>query len=377
MADPYRIPTPVKAFARQFSGNQEPITETFFQPQEITTLADLIAQSERRLQPVGFTPTNRDEWMEIHGYEPGLVNYGDYAELERKPGADFLESLLPTRATSDAPLESLRHTLGNFAYREVVDPTTGEIQYKVTDEYNWDPVYGDYGLADTYGMKEGGGRYPQWKDLPNIIAGRAGPAKIGERSKNKYTAAQRLSNLVEWAGGMFGPRSSEGEGMRFDVTVPTGRYAEPSLENLMANEYMEAEANRPVDPLAQAMVQIPGAPNLTTGLKDDELLRHHYKNIAEGKTKENDDGSLSTVYSRQVNHPDLNDGKPTLIPSVWDGKILNEDAAVRRAIDSKRKWTTRDTHEELRALDIMLHQDMRPDTTKEEAKRRISDWNKE
>lgn len=350
------LPTPVKAFARQFTETQDPLTETFFKPQEITTLADLIAQSERRLQPVSKN-TTRDEWMEMQGYEPGLVTYGDYAELERKPGADFLESLLPTRATSDAPLESLRHTLGNFAYREVVDPTTGEIQYKVTDEYNWDPVYGDYGLADVEGMKRAEGRYPEWRDLPNIIAGRSEPAKIGERSRKKYTAAQRLSNLVEWVGAKFGPRSSEGEGMRFDVTVPTGKYTD--LASLMA---MSGQTSGRL-------------PNVTAGLKDDELLRHHYKNIAEGKTKEHDDGSLSTVYSRQVNHPDLNDGKPTLIPSVWDGKILNEDAAVKKAIDSKRKWTTRDTHEELRALDIMLHQDMRPDTTKEEAKRRISEWN--
>jgi len=119
----------------------------------------------------------------------------------------------------------------------------------------------------------------------------------------------------------------------------------------------------------QGMSPTSRAPNLTTGLKVDELLRHHYMNIAEDKSVENDDGSLSTVYSITVNHPKLNDGKPTLIPSVWDGKIIkDEKEAAKRAIASGRDWTWRDTHEELRALDIMLHQDMRPDTTKEEAR---------
>ena len=55
----------------------------------------------------------------------------------------------------------------------------------------------------------------------------------------------------------------------------------------------------------------------------DPVLKHHYKNIKYGKTVSKN-GKTQTVYTRQVNHPKLNKGKPTLIPSIYDGKRLNE-----------------------------------------------------
>ena len=88
----------------------------------------------------------------------------------------------------------------------------------------------------------------------------------------------------------------------------------------------------------------------------DPVLRHHYRNIAEGKAVKNQDGSLSTVYTRQV---DIN-GRPTLIPSVWDGKILGEREAYKRAVDSGIKWPTAKSHPDLRAYDIELHKEMKP-----------------
>mgnify|MGYP003113576375 CR=1 FL=1 len=98
----------------------------------------------------------------------------------------------------------------------------------------------------------------------------------------------------------------------------------------------------------------------------DPILQHHFKNISEGKAVKNKDGSLSTVYTRQV---DIN-GVPTLIPSVWNGKILNEKDAIKRAIDSGINWPTRKTHEKLRAYDIKLHKDMKP-ITSNQARRNI------
>ena len=56
----------------------------------------------------------------------------------------------------------------------------------------------------------------------------------------------------------------------------------------------------------------------------DPILLHHYQNLAQDTAVKNEDGSVSTVYTRQV---DIN-GRPTLIPSVWDGKILDEEQAV-------------------------------------------------
>ena len=88
----------------------------------------------------------------------------------------------------------------------------------------------------------------------------------------------------------------------------------------------------------------------------DPILEHHYRNSARGNAVKNEDGSLSTVYTRQI---DI-DGVPTLIPLVWDGKILSVKDATKRAKDSKIPWPTRQTHEELRAYDIEMHKEMTP-----------------
>lgn len=88
----------------------------------------------------------------------------------------------------------------------------------------------------------------------------------------------------------------------------------------------------------------------------DPILEHHYRNLAEGKAHKNDDGSISTVYTAQV---DL-DGVPTLIPTVWDGKILKEEDAAKEAIKSGIKWPTAPTHTELRKYDEKLHEEMKP-----------------
>ena len=52
----------------------------------------------------------------------------------------------------------------------------------------------------------------------------------------------------------------------------------------------------------------------------DEITKHHFTNIATGKAKKNNDGSLSTVVTRQVDLPDERGKRvPTLIPSLYDG----------------------------------------------------------
>ena len=88
----------------------------------------------------------------------------------------------------------------------------------------------------------------------------------------------------------------------------------------------------------------------------DPILEHHYKNIAQGKAVQNDDGSVSTVYTSQV---DI-EGVPTLIPTVWDGRILSDEEATQRALSSGKAWPTADTHESLRQYDIELHEQMQP-----------------
>ena len=95
------------------------------------------------------------------------------------------------------------------------------------------------------------------------------------------------------------------------------------------------------------------------GVNRDPILDHHYASLRDGPVK-NKDGSTSTVFTRQI---DVN-GVPTLIPSVWDGKILDEKASTKRALaweeETGRKWPTRPTHPELRAYDIEMHKEMGP-----------------
>ena len=100
---------------------------------------------------------------------------------------------------------------------------------------------------------------------------------------------------------------------------------------------------------------------------NDAITRHHFKNLANGTAVRNEDGSVSTVYTRQVDLPNK-EGKivPTLIPSVYDGKILNEKEAVKRAVESGIDYPTATTHEELREFDKQIHKDMK-DISAEEA----------
>ena len=102
---------------------------------------------------------------------------------------------------------------------------------------------------------------------------------------------------------------------------------------------------------------------------NDAITRHHFTNLANGTAVRNKDGSVSTVYTRQVDLPNKEGKKvPTLIPSVYDGKILNEKEAVKRAVSSGLTYPTATTHEELREFDKQIHQDMK-DISAEEAAR--------
>ena len=95
--------------------------------------------------------------------------------------------------------------------------------------------------------------------------------------------------------------------------------------------------------------------------KIDAITQHHYKNLATGSQVNNEDGTVSTVYTIQV---DI-EGVPTLIPTVWDGQILNEKDAVRRARSSGVEWPTASSHSELRKFDQRIHKNMKDISAKE------------
>tara|TARA_R110000824_G_C14712585_1_gene624044 strand:- start:46 stop:429 length:384 start_codon:yes stop_codon:yes gene_type:complete len=106
------------------------------------------------------------------------------------------------------------------------------------------------------------------------------------------------------------------------------------------------------------------APVIAAALRPsmNAITRHHYENLAAGKEVRHKDGKVSTVYTIQVEI----DGKPTLIPTVWDGKIIDDEKeATRRAIASGKKWPQRKTHAELRQFDQEIHRGMKDISAKE------------
>ena len=141
-----------------------------------------------------------------------------------------------------------------------------------------------------------------------------------------------------------------------DGTAASSPDAPMSLESKF-NEGGVTKLVRSLPPTVRQQTNMFGG----TTVLDDPVLDHHFKNIKQGKTQKNKDGYLNTVVTIQVEDKNLNDGKPTLIPTVYDGKIISEKEAIKKAIDSGEKWTSADTHAELREYDIMLHKRMSGD----------------
>ena len=55
-------------------------------------------------------------------------------------------------------------------------------------------------------------------------------------------------------------------------------------------------------------------------MENDPVVQHHYKTLKKGQEVVQN-GKTSTVVTMIVKDPRLNKGKPTLIPSLYDGKI--------------------------------------------------------
>ena len=98
----------------------------------------------------------------------------------------------------------------------------------------------------------------------------------------------------------------------------------------------------------------------------DAITQHHFHNIAYGKAKRMDNGDLATVNTiiKEI------DGVETLIPTVWDGQIVDEENAVHFAVQSGIAWPTRtgeNAVEELDAFDRDIHTAFSDKTSQEEA----------
>jgi len=61
---------------------------------------------------------------------------------------------------------------------------------------------------------------------------------------------------------------------------------------------------------------------------------------------QNEDGSVSSELSITITDPRINKGKPTNIPSIWDGEKLSDEEAIERAISSGKKFESFKTIED-------------------------------
>lgn len=92
----------------------------------------------------------------------------------------------------------------------------------------------------------------------------------------------------------------------------------------------------------------------------DNLLAHANENIRRGTVARDAKGRPATVRSGSVNHPMLNDGRPTLIPFQWNGRIIEDpDEAAEMALKSGLVWPSFDTHDEATAVSRQISNSLR------------------
>ena len=102
-----------------------------------------------------------------------------------------------------------------------------------------------------------------------------------------------------------------------------------------------------VDPLARL--------GFSKGSVVDPITLHHLNNLKNRTYVTDKDGYIKTVFTTQVEDRRLNNGLPTLIPTIWNKKELSVPDAIEEAVNSKITWPSASTHEKLRQKDIEIH----------------------
>jgi len=88
---------------------------------------------------------------------------------------------------------------------------------------------------------------------------------------------------------------------------------------------------------------------LNTQLGLENLKRHSSQNKITGNTLNN-----SSVKSGSVEDSRLNGGKPTLIPFLYEGRIVGVKEAIDRAVESKTVFPAFDNNDDATAASIKL-----------------------
>ena len=76
------------------------------------------------------------------------------------------------------------------------------------------------------------------------------------------------------------------------------------------------------------------------------LREHAERNMRNRTFVLNEDGTTSSVKSGSVEDSRLNGGKPTLIPFVYDGRVVDVREAIDRAVESGIEFPAFNTNEE-------------------------------
>ena len=84
------------------------------------------------------------------------------------------------------------------------------------------------------------------------------------------------------------------------------------------------------------------------------LQEHSEANVKSGGTVDFGGGNIGSVQSGSVQDSRLNNGKPTLIPFIWNGKKVSGKEAIERAVKSGVKWPVFDTNEQATEASIQL-----------------------
>ena len=208
-------------------------------------------------------------------------------------------------------------------------------------------------------------------DKANFLANKAVEA-VTEYGKENPSVS--FYGLAHYIGEVAGPQEGEGPSVRFNMGSPEDLNISPQqfrrLPTLDAYKAQNQHRIRPEELSSERSGQGLGGVQVDhlarLGFSGgssvvDAITRHHIKNL-KGKTyATNNRGQIQTVYTRQVNDPRLNDGMPTLIPSVYNKKVLSERDAIEEAVNSKIDWPSANTHPELRKKDIEIHRPFNQD----------------
>jgi hypothetical protein len=99
----------------------------------------------------------------------------------------------------------------------------------------------------------------------------------------------------------------------------------------------------------------------------DPITKHHYDNIRNNKTLRDKNGKTTTVRTVIVGDGE----REYLIPTLWDGKILSEEEALKRALESGTDWPSAPAGAagvaRLEDLDMKIHEGLTDTTTPKEA----------